>query len=123
MPIYNDWNSLAALLPEIDQILHDNQLNAEIIIVDDNSTDNTYDVLKPYFDRICYIRNKDKGGIVRARLCGIHQSSGAYIGLLDADVLMIWNQTSFGKRWNGVGLEREKELRMETHGENHLIGK
>ena len=58
----------------------------EVIVIDDGSTDNTADVLRPYLDRIVYIR-KPNGGQGSARNAGIKMAKGAYIAFLDSDDL------------------------------------
>ena len=40
-PVYNDWDSFAVLVAEIDQVASELGLNVKIIAVDDNSTQST----------------------------------------------------------------------------------
>lgn len=56
----------------------------EVIVVDDGSTDNTADVLKPVIDRIRYIK-KANGGPASARNAGIKEAKGEFIAFLDGD--------------------------------------
>lgn len=60
----------------------------EVIVVDDGSTDDTADVLKPFLDRITYIR-KENGGQGSARNAGIRLAKGEYIAFLDSDDLWL----------------------------------
>src|SRR3990172_7360951 len=60
----------------------------EVIVIDDGSTDNTSVVLKPYLDRIVYIR-KPNGGQGSARNVGIKKAKGEYIAFLDSDDLWL----------------------------------
>lgn len=61
---------------------------AEIIIVDDGSTDNTARVAMGFGERIRYIY-RSNGGLSAARNTGIQSSTGEYFGLLDADDLWL----------------------------------
>lgn len=59
---------------------------AEVIIVDDGSTDDTGAVVERYADRIRYIRQANAGESA-ARNAAIRASTAEYIALLDADDL------------------------------------
>lgn len=56
----------------------------EVIVVDDGSTDDTRERLRPYFERITYI-HQDNRGLSAARNRGIQAAQGEWIALLDAD--------------------------------------
>ncbi len=68
----------------IDSVLQQTYNDYEIIVVDDGSTDNTHDSLKPYFNKIHY-EYKENGGIASARNRGLEIAQGEYIALLDSD--------------------------------------
>lgn len=60
--------------------------NFEIIIVDDGSSDNTFDVVKSFGDiRIRYMRHEKNLGGSAARNTGIKAAKGGYIAFLDSD--------------------------------------
>jgi glycosyltransferase involved in cell wall biosynthesis len=81
IPAYNN----AKFLPEaIESVLDQTYKDYEIIVVDDGSTDNTKEVLAPYFDKIKYIQQQNQGA-GNARNTGIRHSQGEYIAFLDAD--------------------------------------
>jgi glycosyltransferase involved in cell wall biosynthesis len=81
MPTYNR----AHLLPRaLDSLFAQNYPNIEPIVIDDGSTDNTREVLKPYLDRIVFLES-DHGGTASARNVGMKASTGKYIAFLDSD--------------------------------------
>lgn len=58
----------------------------EVIVVDDGSTDDTADRLRPYLDRITFVTQTNKGPGA-ARNLGAKRSTGEYIAFLDSDDL------------------------------------
>lgn len=74
-------------LPDaIESALAQTYPDVEIIVVNDGSTDNTEEILKPYMDRIVYIY-KENGGQGSALNTGIEAATGEYIGRVDDDDL------------------------------------
>jgi glycosyltransferase involved in cell wall biosynthesis len=81
IPTYNN----ARFLPEaLDSLLAQTCRDFELIVVDDGSTDDTEEVLKPYRNLVRYVR-KDNGGPASARNLGIRQARGQLIAFQDAD--------------------------------------
>ena len=58
----------------------------ELLVVDDGSTDDTRDRLRPYENRIAYTA-KPHAGVSAARNLGLRLSRGGYVAFLDSDDL------------------------------------
>ena len=72
----------------IDSIINQTYKNLEIILVEDCSTDNTYDIIKKYpkkDKRIKVIKNEKNSGLSFSRNAGIKAATGKYIGFIDSD--------------------------------------
>ena len=78
------YNRSQYICRAIDSVLLQSFTNYEIIVVDDGSTDNTKEVLKPYLSKIKYIY-KENGGVSSARNFGIKEAKGRWIAFLDSD--------------------------------------
>ena len=84
IPAYNVENLLGRTL---DSLLSQTYTNLEIIVVNDGSRDKTAAVLDTYAASDARIRaiHKENGGVSTARLRGIREATGAWIGFVDAD--------------------------------------
>jgi glycosyltransferase involved in cell wall biosynthesis len=80
------YNYARFLTEAAESVLGQTFSDLELIIVDDGSTDNTVDVVRPYLsdDRVHYIHQENRG-LSAARNRGIRESRGEFIALLDAD--------------------------------------
>lgn len=106
IPLYN---SSQYVLETIHSVLQQTFTNLEIIIVDDHSTDDSYDKVKSVPDeRILLLKNPEKGACA-ARNFGFKSSSGDLIQFLDADDLL-----SPDKIQNQVSL-------YHKHGSDHVF--
>lgn len=70
----------------IDSLLAQTRQPDEIIVVDDGSPDDIPEALRPYGDRITYLR-KSNGGAASARNAGLDIATGDLIAFLDSDDL------------------------------------
>lgn len=83
IPTYNRAHTIKR---SVESILNQTYSDLELIIVDDNSTDNTYDIVKSITDdRIKYIKLDENKGPSFARNTGIENSKGEYIAFQDSD--------------------------------------
>lgn len=80
IPSYNHGNFLSRA---IESVLTQTYSNAEIIVVDDGSTDNTRQVTESFPD-VLYVYQQNQG-LSAARNTGIDNSKGKYLLFLDAD--------------------------------------
>ena len=68
----------------VDSALAQTYRATEVVVVDDGSTDGTWDVLRTYGDDIQLVR-QDNRGPAAARNLGVAVSTGEFVALLDAD--------------------------------------
>ncbi|MDP2656216.1 MAG: glycosyltransferase family A protein [bacterium] len=81
IPTYNRADQLPKTL---DAIFTQNYKEIEVIVVNDGCTDDTENILAPYWDRIHYFKQENKGAPV-ARNLGFRHSKGAYLMFADDD--------------------------------------
>lgn len=92
----------------VESVINQTYDNIEIIVIDDGSKDQTYNLIKKYIDKIIYVKQENKGACA-ARNYGIKISSGKYIALLDCDDI-----------YYPTKIERSVEL-LESHEENRFL--
>ena len=83
------WNTAPYIADAINSVLSQTYQNWELIIVDDSSTDNTDDIVKPFLldRRIRYIKNERNKGAALTRNRALREAQGAWIAFLDSDDL------------------------------------
>jgi teichuronic acid biosynthesis glycosyltransferase TuaG len=86
IPVYNSGRFIRST---VDSVLSQRYSEIELIVVDDCSTDDTREVLKPYEDdpRFRLILREKNGGIAAGRNTGLKACKGEYIAMLDHDDL------------------------------------
>ncbi len=70
-------------------------INAEVIVVDNNSADNSLEYLKPIFPRVRFIANEENTGFAKACNRGSSLATGKYILFLNPDTIVA--EDSFSK--------------------------
>ena len=73
----------------IKSIMNQTYSELEVIVIDDKSTDGTYEVLlklkKEYNDRFILLQNEKNNGLAYTRNFGVKKATGKYIGFIDSD--------------------------------------
>jgi len=107
VPTYNRKQELTRLIESIKQSNYPKE-SIEIIVVDDASTDGTYDVIKKGFPDIKVIRNAKRRMTSGTRNVGIKWSKGDYLFFVDDDNVVdrqaISSLVNFMKKNKNVGL-------------------
>jgi len=81
IPAYNVKPYIGAA---IDSVLDQTYRDFEVFVVDDGSTDGTYEVVQGYGNRVHLLRQPNRG-VSAARNAGIQASRGRYVAFLDGD--------------------------------------
>ena len=84
VPVFNLENELPRCL---DSILTQSYQNIEVVVVDDGSSDGSADVMRRYSEKDSRIKPvfQENGGVTSARLHGVREASGQWIGFVDGD--------------------------------------
>ncbi|HVO58025.1 MAG TPA: glycosyltransferase family 2 protein [Dongiaceae bacterium] len=86
------WNAQKVVLETLDSLQQFlGVTSAEIIAVDNASTDGTPDVIARDYPHVKLIRNGGNFGFARANNIGIQHSTGKYLAFVNSDVIFIEN--------------------------------
>ena len=89
VPCYNEEPALPALYKKLSEVLRQIPCSYEIILVDDGSSDRTYELIEELMEKdagikgISFSRNFGKES---ALFAGLTHASGAYVAVMDADL-------------------------------------
>ncbi len=108
IPVYNGEKYIAQA---IENILFQSYKNLEIIVVDDQSTDNTRAIAQRYSSKIKLVVNDQNRGASFARNVGFDMAQGEYIHFHDADDLI--NQQYYEKMMETLG-ETDAEIAVSS---------
>lgn len=120
MPSYNTGKYIN---DSIESVINQTYSNWELIIVDDCSSDNTYDCISGFCDdRIKLIKNEKNSGAAESRNKALRETKGRWIAFLDSDD--IWypqkleHQLSFMIK-NGYAFSYTEYQEMNSDGEDN----
>lgn len=84
LPVYQGE---ALVLRAVQSVLNQTYPNLELLVVDDGSTDGTFERLQRIQDSRLKVFTQENQGVAAARNLGISQAQGEYLAFLDADDL------------------------------------
>jgi glycosyltransferase involved in cell wall biosynthesis len=88
IPAYNEEERIEKTLSKLGKYFEKKQLNIEILIIVNNTTDKTVEIIKRYKKKYPFIKYTNirkaigKGGAISV---GLRKATGKYVGFLDAD--------------------------------------
>jgi len=86
VPAFNEENSIEDTIKNLLKINYPKN-NLEIIVIDDGSTDRTYEITKKYEDKIKILR-KENSGKASALNFGLDHAKNEFVAVVDADTLL-----------------------------------
>lgn len=89
VPLYNEEESLPELVAWIDRVMNKNNFTHEVLLIDDGSTDTSWDViedLREKFSAVRGIRFRRNYGKSAALFCGFDAVRGDVVITMDADL-------------------------------------
>lgn len=91
VPIYNVEKYIRKC---IDSILNQSYINFELLLIDDGSTDSSFNICKEYesTDKRVKVYHKKNGGVSSARNMGLEKAKGEWITFIDSDDYLLNNQ-------------------------------
>lgn len=94
MPAYN---AAGFIRESILGVLNQTYQDYHLYVIDDASTDNTAEVVKPFIhDRLTYIRNNANQGVAETRNIAIEAARGDYIAFCDSDD--VWHPNKLARQ-------------------------
>ncbi len=88
VPTFREAENLAVLVPRLSQVFYDYGLDGEILIVDDNSPDDTVDVVRTLRESypVRLILRTSERGLSSAVIAGMRAADGEVLLCMDADL-------------------------------------
>lgn len=115
IPLYNKEKYVYASLQSV---LNQSFENYEIIIVEDSSTDNSFEIVSTIkSEKVRIIKHDFNKGLSASRNTGIKNATGKYIAFLDADDF--WKDTYLGEVFSLIKSYPEAKLFATNYEEVH----
>jgi len=123
MPSYNTAEYIAE---SIQSVLSQSYTHWELIVVDDCSTDNTDEVIKPYLTdgRIKYLKNEKNSGAAVSRNRALREAKGKWIAFLDSDDLWMPDKLKKQIKYmeiNGYHFSYTNYFEINTEGQRNGV--
>ncbi|MCG2590791.1 glycosyltransferase family 2 protein [Rhodohalobacter sulfatireducens] len=83
--IITAYNSAKFISRSINSVVNQKDEECKIIVINDASTDNTWEVVKRYGDRVKYIEFEENKGPAVGRSKGLFETETEFVAFLDAD--------------------------------------
>lgn len=83
------WNAMKYVRECLLSLQAEETVSVEVIVVDNNSSDGTAELIQHEFPHFKLIRNSDNHGFSKANNVGIEQAHGKYICLVNSDVVVL----------------------------------
>lgn len=101
------YNYALYISEAIESVLNQSYNNIEIIVIDDGSVDNTFDIVSKYAHKVNYFKQENRGLSVALNK-GIKMSKGDYIAFLDGDDY--WHPDMIEKLYNELQYKKDSML-------------
>ena len=120
--ILSTFNNSQSINDSVNSILGQTYKNIELLILDDGSTDNTWEKLNKFNDpRVKLFKNKDNIGLTKSLNKLISKSSGQYIARQDADDISLSHRLEVQINILSTSLYKVCTSRAKIKDDNSLI--
>ena len=87
IPVYNSMNYIKEC---VDSVVNQTYKNVEIILIDDGSSDGSYEYILKHYSNLSNIKiitheNRQNKGVTETRRLGVKNANGEYLAFLDSD--------------------------------------
>jgi dolichol-phosphate mannosyltransferase len=88
IPTFNEAENIPTLIRRLNHLLDENHISHELIVVDDDSPDKTWEIAREMTEEISslrVIRRVGESGLATAVVCGWAHANGKFLGVIDGD--------------------------------------